>query len=488
MTSPTSSQAPTPGPSPEPRTVPVSTGSAGIDDATAERFRRDGVVHLEGAFTDWVDVIRAGVERNMRSPGPYTKEYEPEGSKGYFFGDYCNWARIPEYRDFVLHSHAAELAARLMDSSTARFFHEHVLVKEPQTESRTPWHHDLPYYCIDGTQTVSFWTPLDPVPRPVCLELVVGSHRWGKSFLPKKFVGVDYEREGEALDAMPDIDACRDELEIASFDMAPGDAIAFHFLTVHGASIGVLPKVSRQSVHLRRFAGEQREVSARLAESAPSSSSESQNPRFGQHPWTPSATTTSAISFRTFSPQPTASLRFTTLPPPPRVLLAMLALLPNPNRISSTANIPALAPATNPTTITPILPQQRRSAGCFSYPLGRRERSDPTRQGLKQRYFHSPAPHSLRIQSRRGNSCSRRPWNAPHGLIVGPVRHYLIRGWRPFILRSDGVLRESERGRHPPCRRGDVHGRSGATSSRAALPGAARAFPVRRMDPEWPRR
>ena len=197
MTSPTSSQAPTPGPSPEPRTVPVSTGSAGIDDATAERFRRDGVVHLEGAFTDWVDVIRAGVERNMRSPGPYTKEYEPEGSKGYFFGDYCNWARIPEYRDFVLHSHAAELAARLMDSSTARFFHEHVLVKEPQTESRTPWHHDLPYYCIDGTQTVSFWTPLDPVPRPVCLELVVGSHRWGKSFLPKKFVGVDYEREGE---------------------------------------------------------------------------------------------------------------------------------------------------------------------------------------------------------------------------------------------------------------------------------------------------
>ena len=65
----------------------------------------------------------------------------------------------------------------------------------------------------------------------------------------------------------------------------------------------------------------------------------------------------------------TASLRLTTPPPPARVLLAMLALLPNPNRISSTAQISALAPATNPTTITPILPQQRRSAGCFSYPL-----------------------------------------------------------------------------------------------------------------------
>ena len=142
----------------------TDTGYAIEDGATAQTFQHDGVVHLAGAFADWLDVLRAGVERNMRAPGVYKREYEPEGSKGYFFGDYCNWARIPEYRDFVLHSHAAALATRLMASSTARFFHEHVLVKEPQTESRTPWHHDLPYHCIDGTQTVSFWTALDPVP------------------------------------------------------------------------------------------------------------------------------------------------------------------------------------------------------------------------------------------------------------------------------------------------------------------------------------
>ena len=80
--------------------------------------------------------------------------------------------------------------------TTARFFHEHVLVKEPRTESRTPWHHDLPYYCIDGTQCVSFWTALDPVPRAICLELVVGSHRWGKSFMPRKFIGVGLPARG----------------------------------------------------------------------------------------------------------------------------------------------------------------------------------------------------------------------------------------------------------------------------------------------------
>ncbi len=246
----------------------MSTAETGIDRAAAERFQRDGVVYLEGAFADWLDPLRAGVERNMRTPGPYTREYEPEGSKGYFFGDYCNWARVPEYRDFVFNSHAAALAAQLMGSHTARFFHEHVLVKEPKTESRTPWHHDLPYYCIDGTQCVSFWTALDPVPRAVCLELVVGSHRWGKSFMPRKFIGVDYQREGEALDTMPDIDGRRDEYEIASFDMAPGDAIAFHFLTVHGAA-GNESASARRRAFVHRWVGDDVRFKVRPGEVSP---------------------------------------------------------------------------------------------------------------------------------------------------------------------------------------------------------------------------
>lgn len=246
----------------------TDTGYAIEDGAIAKTFQRDGVVHLAGAFADWLDVLRAGVERNMGAPGVYKREYEPESSKGYFFGDYCNWARIPEYRDFVLHSHAATLAARLMESSSARFFHEHVLVKEPQTESRTPWHHDLPYYCIDGTHTVSFWTALDPVPRAICLELVAGSHRWGKSFTPKKFVGVDYQREGEALDTMPDIDARRDEFEIVSFDMAPGDAIAFHFLTVHGAP-GNASASARRRAFVHRWVGDDVRFKVRPGEVSP---------------------------------------------------------------------------------------------------------------------------------------------------------------------------------------------------------------------------
>ena len=209
-------------------------GSASIDDATAERFRRDGVVHLQGVFAGWVDVLRAGVERNMQSPGPYTKEYEPEGSKGYFFGDYCNWARIPEYRDFVHRSHAAELAARLMNSTTARFFHEHVLVKEPHTESRTPCTMISPTTASTDTDREL----LDPARCGAALDMPGAGG--GIPLLGQVIPAEEVRRHRLRAHG-------RGARRHAGHRRAPrrvrdrvvrhgaGDAIAFHFLTVHGA-------------------------------------------------------------------------------------------------------------------------------------------------------------------------------------------------------------------------------------------------------------
>jgi len=199
-----------------------------------ERFQSDGAVVLRGVFRDWIEPLRAGVARVMADPSPLERTVRPADGSAPFFQDFCNWQRIPEFRAFVFESPAAALAARLMRSQTARFFHDHVLVKEPGASTVTPWHQDQPYYAIEGAQSVSFWTPLDPVARDTVMECVAGSHRWGRGFRPTRFDGTALYPKDD-FDEVPDIDAKRGELSVVGWDMEPGDAIAFSFRTVHGA-------------------------------------------------------------------------------------------------------------------------------------------------------------------------------------------------------------------------------------------------------------
>jgi ectoine hydroxylase-related dioxygenase (phytanoyl-CoA dioxygenase family) len=220
-----------------------------VTAADVAAFGEDGAVPLRGLFVDWVDVLRAGVERNIAAPGPDVRIYAGTG-KGRHFGDYCNWDRIPEYRRFIFESPAAAIAARLMGAKTVRLFHEHVLVKEPGGDVPTPWHHDQPYYSVDGAQTCSLWIPLDPVPRVTAIEFVAGSHRWGKWFRPERFNRTPLNA-GDGLEPVPDIDGQRDRYRILGWPMAPGDAVAFSFLTLHGAPANRQPDTRRRAFSLR---------------------------------------------------------------------------------------------------------------------------------------------------------------------------------------------------------------------------------------------
>jgi ectoine hydroxylase-related dioxygenase (phytanoyl-CoA dioxygenase family) len=204
-----------------------------IGQAQIDAFGRDGAVLLRGYFAGWVDVLRQGVDQVMAAPSPLERSYQPVGSSR-FFQDLCNWRRVPAFRDFVERSPAASMAAALMQSRQARFFHDHVLVKEPGTAVTTPWHQDLPYYCVGGPRNVSFWIPLDPIARESCMECIAGSHARDKIHKPKRFDGSDLYADDPRAD-IPNIDAERGAHEILGWALEPGDAIAFHFATIHGA-------------------------------------------------------------------------------------------------------------------------------------------------------------------------------------------------------------------------------------------------------------
>lgn len=219
-----------------------------LTETQIETFQRDGVVMIPGALTDWVEVIRAGIDRNMAEPGPYASENAV--SEGRFFDDYVNWTRIPEYERIIRESPVAKLAAQAMRSETAQFFHDHLLVKEPGTPKPTPWHQDSPYYFVRGEQTVSFWIPVDPV-KEASLRFIAGSHRWPKMVRPVSWADdSDFYKDKHDWIPVPDPDANPDDTSVLEWPMQPGDAVLFDFRTVHGARGNLQPN-RRRALSLR---------------------------------------------------------------------------------------------------------------------------------------------------------------------------------------------------------------------------------------------
>ena len=50
-------------------------------------YQRDGVVLIKGLWADWVDTLRAGIDRNMADPSEFAAENLKPGEGGRFFDD-----------------------------------------------------------------------------------------------------------------------------------------------------------------------------------------------------------------------------------------------------------------------------------------------------------------------------------------------------------------------------------------------------------------
>jgi ectoine hydroxylase-related dioxygenase (phytanoyl-CoA dioxygenase family) len=227
--------------------------SPAISDHIIEAFRRDGAAPLRGLVSAAeVEALRDAVDALMAAPSPRAKTASAAGDPGLFFEDFCNWRDIAAFTRFIEQGPLAAAAAALMGAREVRFHHDHVLVKESGTRTPTPWHQDQPYYNIDGRQTVSFWVPLDPVSRETTLEFLAGSHL-GPWLMPRSFADREarWFPEG-ALGDLPDIEADRTRHPILGWALEPGDAAAFHMLTLHAAS----GSPARRRVFSARFIGE----------------------------------------------------------------------------------------------------------------------------------------------------------------------------------------------------------------------------------------
>jgi len=221
-----------------------------ISQTDREQFTSDGAIVLRQVIGQrWLDRLAVAIERDIDRPSRFYHGYKSDEA-GRFHANLRLWETDPDCRDYCLNSALPGLAAQLLKSGKVNLFYDQLLVKEPGNISRTPWHHDLPYWPVKGDGLVSFWLALDPVTHDSgALEFIKGSHTWNKRFEVSSFTPDAYTlAENKAFEPLPDIESNRDAYEILSWEMEPGDLIALHGLVLHGA-----PGNSRNDVRRRGY-------------------------------------------------------------------------------------------------------------------------------------------------------------------------------------------------------------------------------------------
>ncbi|XP_033107258.1 uncharacterized protein LOC117109121 [Anneissia japonica] len=230
-----------------------------VSQSDIDAYKRDGCVCLRDVFSlDWIEKIKIGISTNKANPSVYSENLLGSQGDGYYFNDYGNWRTIPEFKEFVLQSSAAEIVGQLLETEKVGFYHEHVLTKDAGTYKVTPWHMDQSYYPIDGDKVCSIWLPVDPIPLSSSLQFVKGSHRWGKWFYPRKFAtSLNYQLKNSTMnnsnpktfENVPDIDG--GGYDILSWEVMPGDIIVFDMKTLHGAPMHTSAETPRRILSTR---------------------------------------------------------------------------------------------------------------------------------------------------------------------------------------------------------------------------------------------
>jgi hypothetical protein len=227
----------------------------------AERlaFRRDGVILLRDALPySWVQRLERGVERALSRPS-LAARLGSDPSAGYQMESFL-WKRDDDIRDAAFLSPLPDLAQSLLETERLHLLCDQLFTKQAGNQTRTPWHHDLTFWPVAGDQIVSFWCPVDPISKESGgLEFVAGSHRWPNRYKavypprPAHDLRLDPNRElvNPAHEDSPTSEELRDGNRMLSWEMQPGDVIAFHPLVLHGSQGNDHAGQDRRAISLR---------------------------------------------------------------------------------------------------------------------------------------------------------------------------------------------------------------------------------------------
>ncbi|MFN3230871.1 MAG: phytanoyl-CoA dioxygenase family protein [Alphaproteobacteria bacterium] len=210
---------------------------ARITPGIQQQYSEDGCVFLKQLLhPEWLAQIEMGLTRVMGNAAQAKyKFYEDRDDE--FTETVRNMEVAPEIRRLVYESPIADMIGQLIGSQNIWYYSDEFFIKDGAGCGRTPWHQDMPYFPMEGTQVASIWVSLDPLKKEECLEMIPGTH------LTTRYDGFDpgavsedptAPYYGEDLPPLPDIQAERDKWTIVSWDIEPGDVIFLHPAVLHG--------------------------------------------------------------------------------------------------------------------------------------------------------------------------------------------------------------------------------------------------------------
>ena len=227
-----------------------------ISQEQINKYNEDGAICIRGAISNkWIDQMLNHIDNHFKNGcDPETVEI---GERAY--SDRYLYKKNEWMQNFVFSSGIAEIAGRLMESTTASVYFDHIFIREANSPEITPWHQDRPYWPFIGNQIASVWAAFTASGQnSSAVSFIKGSHKWNKVFKPQAFSEADSldgwirNAQGENI---PDFWENSNDVEILSWDTNPGDVIIFGGDIIHAASPN-MAKTGRRVAVSTRFIGD----------------------------------------------------------------------------------------------------------------------------------------------------------------------------------------------------------------------------------------
>lgn len=220
---------------------------ARITAADIARYQRDGAVLIKSVLdADALRLLESGVEEVFSDLGKrYTTVGSAEQAGKTVVREYVS-QDSPSLRSLVRGGLLGEIGATLMQTPSAQLILDQVFYKTQGPIVATPWHQDTPFLRVRGHDMIRLWFPCDRSPRALTVQVVRGSHRWNvvyntsgeqpnTTMIVASGSGSDPNGVGDAvLPPVPDVARYRDSFDILSWDVEPGDVLAFQGNMLHG--------------------------------------------------------------------------------------------------------------------------------------------------------------------------------------------------------------------------------------------------------------